>query len=135
MNEGVRTCETVMLLVVSVPVLSEQMTSAQPRASTVGSLRTTALRRAIRTTPKASVTVTTMGRPCKQCCQMSDCPLPPGNPAYLGDGRHGEADAHVEHVEDGPPLDAAHGHDDGDDDQGGGGELGEVFDRKSFGMQ
>ena len=63
MNDGVRTCETVMLLVVSVPVLSEQMTSAHPRASTVGSLRTTALRLAIRITPKARVTVTTMGRP------------------------------------------------------------------------
>ena len=99
-------------------------------------MRTTALRRAIRTTPKASVTVTTMGRPCKTALpNVRLRPLPPGNPAYLGDGCHGEADAHVEHVEDGPALDAADGHDDGDDDQGGGGELGEVFDRKSFGMQ
>ena len=63
MKVGVRTCETVMLLVVRVPVLSEQMTSAQPRASTVGSLRTTAFRLAILMTPKARVTVTTMGRP------------------------------------------------------------------------
>ena len=42
MKVGVRTCETVMLLVVRVPVLSEQIKSTQPSASTVGSRFTTA---------------------------------------------------------------------------------------------
>ena len=128
MNEGVRTCETVMLLVVSVPVLSEQMTSAHPRASTVGSLRTTALRLAIRITPKARVTVTTIGRPWKKVVKVRQCrkevvpsgqkgkqswgneldhckfPVRFGNlnlatlPTNLRDGGHGEADTDVEHV-------------------------------------
>ena len=36
----------------------------------------------------------------------------------LGYGGHGEADAHVEHLEDGLALDAADRHDEADDGQG-----------------
>ena len=46
---------------VSVPVLSEQMTVTDPSASTAGSRRTRALRRAIFPAPIASATVTTAG--------------------------------------------------------------------------
>ena len=53
----------VISLRVSVPVLSEQITVTDPSASTAGSLRVIALRRAICCTPSASVTVTTAGRP------------------------------------------------------------------------
>ena len=71
-SEGVATLATLISLVVSVPVLSLQMKSTQPSASTVGSRFTTALLRAMRITPKASVTVTTMGRPYEnQCCHIS----------------------------------------------------------------
>ncbi len=45
------------------PVLSEQMTVVLPRVSTAGNRRMMALRRAIRATPMASVTVSTAGRP------------------------------------------------------------------------
>ena len=54
---------TAMLLVVSVPVLSEQMTVVQPRVSTAGSVRTMAFRRAIFWEPRARHVVTTAGRP------------------------------------------------------------------------
>ena len=47
------TATTVIWLVVSVPVLSEQMTVVQPRVSTEGSLRTMALRFAILRVPRA----------------------------------------------------------------------------------
>ena len=47
-----------------------------------------------------------------------------GNPANLRNSGDGEADAHVEHVEDGPALEAADGHDDADDGEGDGRELG-----------
>ncbi|OPZ74602.1 MAG: hypothetical protein BWY80_00527 [Firmicutes bacterium ADurb.Bin456] len=43
--------------------MSEQITVVLPRASTADNLRTTALRRAIRCTPKASATVTMAGIP------------------------------------------------------------------------
>ena len=43
---------------VRVPVLSEQMTLAQPRVSTAGSFFTMAPRSAIRPTPRASTMVT-----------------------------------------------------------------------------
>ena len=48
---------------VRVPVLSEQMTLAQPRVSTAGSFFTMAPRSAIRPTPRASTMVTMAGRP------------------------------------------------------------------------
>ena len=54
---------TVIWLVVSVPVLSEQMTVQQPSVSTEGSLRTTALRFAILRVPSARQSVMTAGRP------------------------------------------------------------------------
>ncbi|KNC30583.1 hypothetical protein FF38_11994 [Lucilia cuprina] len=54
---------TVISFLVNVPVLSEQITLTQPKVSTVGSFLTIALRLAMRITPKAKVTVTTMGKP------------------------------------------------------------------------
>lgn len=47
----------------SKPVLSEQTTLTDPKASTDGSFLTIALRCDIRKTPNASVTVVTIGRP------------------------------------------------------------------------
>ena len=52
-----------MALVVSVPVLSVQITDVQPSVSTDGSERTTALRLAILRVPSARHVVTTAGRP------------------------------------------------------------------------
>uniref|UniRef100_A0A1W7R717 Putative secreted protein n=1 Tax=Aedes albopictus TaxID=7160 RepID=A0A1W7R717_AEDAL len=54
---------TVISFLVMVPVLSEQITVTQPNVSTVGSFLTMQLRLAIRMTPRANVTVTTMGKP------------------------------------------------------------------------
>ena len=51
------TRRTIISLRVRVPVLSEQMTETAPSVSTAGSLRTTALRAAMRRTPIASVMV------------------------------------------------------------------------------
>ncbi|MNL64522.1 hypothetical protein D3C87_1887460 [compost metagenome] len=48
---------------VSVPVLSEQITDAQPSVSTEGSFRTIAFRLIIRWTPKAKAIVTMAGSP------------------------------------------------------------------------
>ena len=48
---------------VSVPVLSEQITDVQPRVSTDGSLRTMALFLAIFRVPSARQAVTTAGSP------------------------------------------------------------------------
>ncbi len=53
----------VISLRVSVPVLSEQITEVAPSVSTAGRRRITALRRAMRRTPMASVMVMTAGRP------------------------------------------------------------------------
>ncbi len=60
---GVQTRSTDILFSVSVPVLSVQITDTDPSVSTAGSLRTRALRRAIRRAPKARAMVTTAGRP------------------------------------------------------------------------
>ena len=60
---GVHTSVTVILFWVSVPVLSEQITPAQPRVSTAGNFFTMARRLAIRATPRASTMVTMAGRP------------------------------------------------------------------------
>ena len=54
---------TVILFWVKVPVLSEQITVAQPRVSTDGNRRTIAFRRIIRCTPSASAIVTIAGSP------------------------------------------------------------------------
>ena len=56
-------CWTVMRFWVRVPVLSEQMTPAQPRVSTAGSFFTIAPLLAMRPTPRASTMVTMAGRP------------------------------------------------------------------------
>ncbi len=52
-----------MRFMVSVPVLSEQMTLALPSVSTAGMRRTMARCAAMRRTPTASVMVTTAGSP------------------------------------------------------------------------
>ena len=58
-----QTSTTVILFWVRVPVLSEQMTPAQPRVSTAGRRLTMALRRTIRCTPRARTMVTMAGSP------------------------------------------------------------------------
>lgn len=57
------TLQTDIWLVVSVPVLSEQMTEVQPRVSTEGKLLTMAFFFAIRRVPKAKQVVMTAGSP------------------------------------------------------------------------
>ena len=57
------TLHTDIWLVVSVPVLSEQMTDVQPRVSTDGRLRTMAFFLAILRVPRARQVVMTAGRP------------------------------------------------------------------------
>lgn len=57
------TLATLIWLVVSVPVLSEQITVVHPRVSTEGSVRTMALCLAIWRVPRARHVVTTAGRP------------------------------------------------------------------------
>ena len=59
----VSTRTTLIMLVVSVPVLSEQMTVVQPSVSTLGRERTMAFLRAIFMVPSARHVVTTAGRP------------------------------------------------------------------------
>jgi len=63
---------TVCSFLVSVPVLSEQMTETDPRASTECSFFTIAFRFAMRNTPKANVTVVTIGRPSGMAATASD---------------------------------------------------------------
>ena len=53
---------TLISPVVSVPVLTVQITVALPRLSTEGRERTTAFRFAMRARPRARLTVTTAGR-------------------------------------------------------------------------
>lgn len=57
------TRHTDIWLVVSVPVLSEQITEVQPSVSTEGRLRTMAFFRAILRVPRARQVVMTAGRP------------------------------------------------------------------------
>lgn len=52
-----------IMLVVRVPVLSEQMTEVQPRVSTEGRLRTMAFFFAMRLVPRARQVVMTAGSP------------------------------------------------------------------------
>lgn len=54
---------TDIILVVRVPVLSEQMTEVHPRVSTDGRLRTMAFFLAMRRVPRARQVVMTAGRP------------------------------------------------------------------------
>ena len=56
------------------PVLSQQMYVAHPRASTAGSFFIMAFFFAILITPSASVTVTQMGRPSGIAATASDTP-------------------------------------------------------------
>lgn len=55
-----------------IPVLSEQITLTLPSASTLGSFLTIALRLDILKTPRASVTVVTIGRPSGMAATASD---------------------------------------------------------------
>ena len=59
---------------VSVPVLSQHRTSAQPSASTAGSLFTMAFLWAILITPNANVTATQMGRPSGMAATAKETP-------------------------------------------------------------
>ena len=61
-----------MTPVVSVPVLSVQITVAQPRVSTAGNLRTRTCRAAMRCTPTASAIVTTAGSPSGTAAMASE---------------------------------------------------------------
>lgn len=66
---GVRFLQTFVThiwLVVSVPVLSEQMTDVQPRVSTEGRERTMAFFLAMRRVPRAKQVVMTAGRPARK---------------------------------------------------------------------
>lgn len=58
-----KTFETLIWLVVKVPVLSEQMTLVDPRVSTLGRLRTMAFFAAILRVPRARQVVMTTARP------------------------------------------------------------------------
>ena len=60
---AVTTARTVISFLVSVPVLSEAMTLAEPSVSTAARWRTMALRFAMRCTPRARTAVTTAGKP------------------------------------------------------------------------
>lgn len=60
-------------MVVSVPVLSEQMTDVQPRVSTEGRLRTMAFFLAILLVPSARHVVMTAGRPKRKQHASQNC--------------------------------------------------------------
>ncbi len=68
------TFSIVISLRVSVPVLSEQMTEADPSVSTDDSFLTIAFRRAIRWTPSASTTERTAGSPSGTAATASETP-------------------------------------------------------------
>ena len=72
--EAVTTFRMVISFLVSVPVLSEQTTEAEPRVSTDDSRLTIARRRAMRCTPSASTTDRTAGRPSGTAATASDTP-------------------------------------------------------------
>ena len=71
---AVTTTRTVISFLVSVPVLSEAMTLAEPSVSTAARCRTIAFRRAIRCTPIASTAVTTAGSPSGTAATASATP-------------------------------------------------------------
>ena len=68
------TTRTVISFLVSVPVLSEAMTVAEPSVSTAARCRTMALRRAMRCTPIDSTAVTTAGSPSGTAATASATP-------------------------------------------------------------
>ena len=68
------TSRTVISFFVSVPVLSDAITDADPSVSTALRWRTIAFRRAIRCTPIDSTTVTTAGRPSGTAATASATP-------------------------------------------------------------
>jgi len=71
-RETGRTFETLIWLVVSVPVLSEQMTLVAPSVSTLGSERTMAFLRAMRDAPSDRHVVMTAGRPSGMAATASE---------------------------------------------------------------
>ena len=71
---AVTTARTVISFFVSVPVLSEAMTLAEPSVSTAARWRTIALRFAMRCTPSASTAVTTAGKPSGTAATASATP-------------------------------------------------------------
>ena len=72
--EAVTTSWIVISERVRVPVLSEQMTEAEPRVSTLVSLLTTALWVAMRCTPRARTTDRIAGRPSGTAATASETP-------------------------------------------------------------
>ena len=68
------TTRTVISFFVSVPVLSEAMTLAEPSVSTAARCRTMAFRRAMRCTPIESTAVTTAGSPSGTAATASATP-------------------------------------------------------------
>ena len=71
---AVTTTRTVISFFVSVPVLSEAMTFAEPSVSTAARWRTMAFRFAMRCTPRESTAVTTAGRPSGTAATASATP-------------------------------------------------------------
>ena len=71
---AVTTTRTVISFFVSVPVLSEAITLAEPSVSTAARWRTIALRRAMRCTPIESTAVTTAGSPSGTAATASATP-------------------------------------------------------------
>ncbi|ODV89067.1 hypothetical protein CANCADRAFT_58098 [Tortispora caseinolytica NRRL Y-17796] len=59
----------------SVPVLSEHMTLTEPKVSTLGSLRIIAFLEDMRSTPRAKVTVTMIGKPSGIAATANDTPI------------------------------------------------------------
>ena len=72
--EAVTTFSIVISFLVSVPVLSEQITDAEPSVSTDESLFTIARRRAMRCTPSASTTDRIAGSPSGTAATASETP-------------------------------------------------------------
>jgi hypothetical protein len=70
----VTTTRTVISFFVSVPVLSEAITFAEPSVSTAARWRTMAFRFAIRCTPSESTVVTTAGKPSGTAATASATP-------------------------------------------------------------
>lgn len=75
------TLQTDIWLVVSVPVLSEQITEVQPSVSTDGKLRTMAFFRAILLVPSARQVVMTAGRPGRERNKQRKELCPPSYPS------------------------------------------------------
>ena len=100
---AVTTTRTVISFFVSVPVLSEAMTVAEPSVSTAARCRTIAFRRAMRCTPIESTAVTTAGKPSGTAATASATPR-------INTSKNRGSAAHVLDEDD------RRDHDDGDDD-------------------